>query len=326
MQALFPRMRAVLAALSLAGVAVSPAVAQSYPVRAVKIVVPYAAGGPADAFARIAAQQLGELWKQPVIVENRAGATGNIGTEIVARAPADGYTLLVGSGSMAISVTLEDKLPYNITRDLVPVTGLASTPYFLFANVDFPANSVRELVTLAREKPDRIAYGSAGNGGTPHLSGEMFNLLADTRLLHVPYKGTGPATTAMLGGEVQLMFGSLTSTNVFVKAKKLKILGAADAKRSVFLPDVPTISEAGVPGFEAANWFGLFAPSGTPPAVVLQIADAVVQTQAIASVKAQMTELGAVPIAGPPREFQAYFDRQVQLWGRVIRERNLRKE
>jgi tripartite-type tricarboxylate transporter receptor subunit TctC len=317
-------LRVCIAALS--GLLAASSQAASYPERTVRIVAPYAPGGPADLFARIVAQQLAAIWRQPVIVDNRAGATGVIGTEAVVRSAPDGYTLLVGSGSTAIGATLESRLPYDTRKDLLPVSGLVSTPYFLFANSAFPANTVQGLIALAKAKPGEIAFGSAGNGGAPHLAGEMFNLLADTRLLHVPYKGTGPATTAMVAGEVQLMFGSLTSTNAYLKANRLKILGTADAKRSAFLPDVPTIAEAGVPGFEAENWFGLFAPSGTPDAVAKRISDAVAIGLADPDVKNRLWNMGAVPMPLPPKEFQAYFRRQVDLWERVVVERKLRKD
>ncbi len=300
--------------------------ASDYPTRSVRIVVPYAPGGPADTFARIVGEQLAIRWKQPVVVDNRAGATGIIGTQAVVGAKPDGYTLLVASGSTAIAVSLDDKLPYDTLRDLVPVSGLVSTPYFLLANPSLPADSVQALIELAKAKPGEIAFGSAGPGGTPHLSGEMFNLLAGTRMLHVPYKGTGPATVALLSGEVQLMFGSLTSTAQYVESKRLKVLGAADPKRSPFLPDVPTIAEAGLPGYAAENWFGLFAPAGIPDEIAKAIHEATAASLESPAVKAKLWELGAVPMPLSPQDFQAYFRQQVDVWGRVIDARNLKKQ
>lgn len=297
-----------------------------YPERPVRIIVPYAPGGPADTYARLAARQLSALWHQSVVVDNRAGATGIIGTDLVAKAPADGLTLLVGSGSTAIGVTLEDKLPYDTLKDLQPICGLAFTPYFLFAHPGLAARNVQELVTLARSRPEQIRFGSAGAGGVPHLAGEMFNLLAQTRLLHVPYKGTGPATTAMVGDEVQLMFGSLTSTHGFLKNQRLKVLASADARRSPLMPEVPTIAESGVPGFEAENWFGLFAPAATPSDVAESISEGVARGMATSEARGQLATLGALPMKMAGRDFVAYFRRQVEIWGRVIRARGIRKE
>lgn len=319
----FLRVRA-LALIAL--LAPTLACAQAYPNKPVRLVIPYPAGGTTDLLARPVVQKLATLWGQPVVIDNRGGATGIIGTEIIAKSAPDGYNLLMHAGALAISVTLDRKLPFDAVKELSPVTNVAMTPFFLFANADLPASSVKELISLAQAAPGKLAYASTGVGSTPHLTAEMFNLMARTRLLHVPYKGAGPAMSDLVSGQVQIFFVGLPTAQQFVKAGRLKVLGVADSKRSSFYPNVPTIAEAGVPDFAAENWFGIFAPAGTPPEIERKIAEGFATVLKAPEIREQLAVLGGVPSPSSPQEFKSYFAGSVATWAKVIRERNIRAE
>src|SRR5436190_11110451 len=260
-------MNRILAALALAVlVSLAPcALAQSYPVKPIRFVVPYPAGGPLDTVARLLGQKVSESVKQPVIVDNKPGAGGNIGADAVAKSPADGYTLLMGAvATHAINPTLYASIPYDPVRDFQPITQVASTPNVLIVNPSVPATNVREFIAYAKANPGKLNFGSGSTGSAGHLAGELFKTMAGVEMIHVPYKGAAPAMQDLIGGQVQLMFDNYASAATQVRAGKVKALAVTTAKRSALAPDLPTIAESGLPGFDINTWFGIFAPAGTP--------------------------------------------------------------
>jgi len=294
--------------------------AQDYPTRPVRIVVPFAPGGPNDIIVRLVAQKLTETWSQPFVVENRPGAGGNIGTDFVAKAAPDGYTLLsVGPGSLIIN-PLIGKVPYDTARDFAPVTLMARAPNALVAHPSLPAGSVKELIELARSQPGRVNYGSGGNGSTPHLAGAMFAAMAGVALTHVPYKGTAPATADLIGGQVQIAFLGIPSVLPHVKSGKLRVLAVTGKRRSPELPGVPTVDEAGVPGYELSPWYGLLAPAGTPRAVVVRLGDEVSRVVRASEMKEKLAVQGAEVTGGSPEEFAALIQADTSTWSRVVKD------
>lgn len=303
--------------LLLAGPAAAQA--QAFPSKPVRILVPQAPGGASDALARVIAAKLSERWGQSVVVENRAGAGGNLGTEAVARAPADGHTLLMGyAGTNAINPALYAKPGWE-PKDLLTVATLASVPFALVVNPQLPALSVEQFSAAARAKPEAMAYASAGNGSVNHLLGEMFNAAAGVRMVHVPYKGAAPAMTDLIGGQVQAVFTSLPSVAQFVKSGKLRALAVTSASRSPAMPDVPTLAESGLAGFDVNPWFGLLAPAGTPAAVVQRINSDVNALLATADVKEKFAASGAEPLATTPERFAEMLRDDLLKWARVVR-------
>lgn len=309
----------VIAGASALAVLPRAALAQAFPAKPIHLVVPYAPGGPTDVLARVVGQKLSARLNTPVVIDNKAGANSIIATEFVARSPADGYTLLVGSPATAANMSLYKKLPYDTLRDLSPVTSIASTPYFLIVNGDAPYNSVQELIAYAKANPRSVAYASAGAGGPLHLTAELFNISAGIKMLHVPYKGVGPALVDLVAGRVQVIFAGLPATKALLDEKKLKLLAVADQQRSSFTPELPTIREAGLPNFSADSWFGLFAPAGTPAAVEAQIASAVSAALGAEDLRERLAGLGAVPLVNTPEQFRAYFRAEVTKWAEVIK-------
>src|SRR5205809_3388235 len=263
--------RALTAALLV--VAAPVALGQAaYPTKPVRLVVPFPAGGTTDLLARAAAQRLSEAWGQQVIVDNRPGAAGNIGAELVARSAPDGYTLLMGTvGTHAINASLYAKMPYDHVKDFAPVILVAGVPNVLEVNPALPVNSVADLIKLAKAKPGQINFASSGSGTSIHLSGELFKTMAGVDMTHVPYKGSAPALTDLMGGQVQLMFDNLPSALPQIKGGRLRAIALTSTTRAAVLPDIPTVAESGLPGFEASSWFGILAPAGTPPAIVTWI-------------------------------------------------------
>jgi tripartite-type tricarboxylate transporter receptor subunit TctC len=262
--------RIIVAAL-LVGFSQQVALAQ-YPVKPVRVIVPYSPGGAVDSFARVLTQQLSEHWNQSVVVENRPGASTMIGAEQVAKSPADGYTLLLTAELTLVTLPhLYEKIPYDPLRDFAPITGLVSATQALVANPSLPVKTVNDVVTLAKAKPGELTYGSFGIGSTGHLNMEVFQAMTGTRFNHIPYSGAGPAMNDVVGGHVSLMFAALSIVKGSVGAGKLRMIGVGSDRRSGEFPDVPTISESGVPGFEAKSWFGLVAPAGTPPEIIKKI-------------------------------------------------------
>src|SRR5689334_3190591 len=272
------------------------ALAQTYPSKPIRVVVPFPPGGGTDIVARTVTPKMAEILGQPFIVENRAGAGGNIGTEAVAKSPADGYTLLVASASTAINTTLYPNLPWDPTRDFAPVLLMVVNNHLLAAHPSLPANTVPELLALAKAKPGAVTYASYGPGSSAHLTAELFKLMAQVDLLHVPYKGAAPAVNDLLGGQVNIMFADVAALLPHLKSGKLKALGIASAKRFDGLPDVPTIAESGVPGFEAGGFLGLVAPAGTPAAVIDVLNAAGQKSLAMPDVRQRLNALASPPV------------------------------
>jgi tripartite-type tricarboxylate transporter receptor subunit TctC len=306
----------LLAVLAVA----APAQAQSYPDKPIKLVVPFAPAGATDVLARIVGQKLSELEKQPVIVDNRAGAGGNIGSDAVAKAAPDGYTLLMGAvGTHAINVSLYKKMPYDPVKDFVPVVLVATVPNVLVVPASLPVNSVKELIAYGKANPGKLNFGSSGNGTSIHLSGELFKSMTGVDMQHVPYKGSGPATVDLLSGQVQMMFDNLPSAMPNIKSGKLKALAVTSAKRSPSLPDVPTIAEAGVPGYEAPSWFGILVPKGTPPEIVAKLNTDINKILAMPDTKKKFLEQGAEPAGGTPEQFAALINSEIPKWAKVVK-------
>lgn len=298
------------------------ALAQAYaPGRPVRFVVPFPPGGAIDALARLSAQYLSGLWGQPVTVENRPGAGGMIGTEAVARAAPDGLTFGWGAvGTHGINVALYRKMPYDPVRDFSPVAPVALVPNLLVINASLPVHSAGDLIALARQQPGKLSYASAGGGTTLHISCELFKRIAGVDLLHVPYKGSGPALTDVLAGQVPVMCDSVTSALPHLRAGKLRALGITSTRRSALLPAVPTLAEAGLKDYEMNPWFGLFAPAGTPPTIVAQVNQDISQMLALPAIRARLSEMGAEPMNGTPEQFAALVRADLDRWGRLVRE------
>jgi tripartite-type tricarboxylate transporter receptor subunit TctC len=285
----------------------------------VTFVVPFAPGGGTDIGARIVAQKLSQLWGQSVVIDNKGGAGGNVGLELVSRAKPDGYTLLVGNvGTQSINPTLYKKLNYNPDTAFVPVGQFAELPFVLAATSSLPAANARELVALAKAQPDKLTYASSGNGGSPHLSGETFKIATGTKILHVPYKGGGAAMTDLISGNVHLLFASVLETSAHIKAGKLKALAITSKKRVAALPDVPTLQESGISGAESGSWLGVLAPAGTPAAIVEKVSQGLQQVVAMPDVQQQLLAQGAVAIGGTPADFAALIATDRKKYARII--------
>jgi tripartite-type tricarboxylate transporter receptor subunit TctC len=301
--------------------------AQSYPVRPVRLVITYPPGGTTDFVGRPVAQKLSELLGQPVVVDNRGGAGGVLGTVIVAQAPPDGYTLLLGtSAGMLINPLLHAKLPYDAFRDFAPVSRTNINPQALVANAALPANSVKELIAHAKAHPGKLNVASSGVGTPNHLGAEMLKHLARIDIVHVPYKGGGPAMTDLIAGQVQLQFSSIPTVLAHVKAGRVKMLAIGSAKRSPAIPDVPTIAESGVPGYEYTTWYGIFAPHGTPAATIALLNSAVVKAVASPEVSQRLIPQGAEPAPSSPDELSRYMKEESARWSKVIKAANIRAE
>ena len=297
------------------------AAAQTYPTKSIRIVVPFPPGGATDMLARDVAQKLTEVWAQPVIVDNRPGAAGNIGSELVAKAAPDGYTLEMGTvGTHAINASLYAKMPYDHVKDFVPVILVASVPNVLVVNPAVPVNSVAELVAYAKANPGKLNFASSGAGTSIHLSGELFKTMAGVQMTHIPYKGSAPALQDLIGGQVQLMFDNLPPSLPQIKAGKLRALAVTSAARAPALPDVPTVAEAGLPGFEASSWFGLLAPAGTPPTIVARLNAEVAKWLATPEAKDKLSKQGANAAGGTPEDFVKHIATETAKWAKVVKE------
>ncbi len=311
---------------ALLALAASGASAQGWPSRPVHVVVPYPAGGPNDIIVRMVGKRLGETLGEPIVVENRPGAGGNIGTDSVAKSAPDGYTLVsVGPGALIINPLL-GKVPYDTMRDFAPVTIMAVAPNALVAHPSFPAKSVKDLVALAKQKPGAINYASGGTGSTPHLSAALFAVMAGVQLTHVPYKGTGPATADLVGGQVQIAFLGIPTVLPHIRSGKLRALAVTGARRSPELPDVPTVAEAGVPGYELSPWYGLLAPAGTPSAVVARLAAEATKIVREPAMREQLVAQGAEPAGGTPEEFARTLRSDAALWKKVVKDAGIRAD
>jgi len=316
----------VAAAVMSAAAAISPfASAQEYPARPVRLVVAYPPGGAVDFVARLLAEKLAASLGQPVIVENKAGAGGLVGSEQVAKAAPDGYTLLLGTvSSHAIAPSVYRKMPYDPEANFAPVSLVALTPYIITVNPDVPARTLAELIALAKGKPDALNFGSSGTGTTPHLAGELFNTMAGTKIHHVPYKGSAPMVTDLLGGQVQVAFDNTVIPNI--KAGKLRGLAVTGPARLAAVPDIPTAAEAGLPGYEAVGWMGLYAPKGTPAPVVARLAAETAKAMAAPDVREKLNGMGFQAKTDTPAAFATYLRSETAKWAKAAKDANLQPE
>jgi len=304
---------------------VNAAPEDTYPDKAVRIVVPFAPGGSTDVVARILAEKLQEKFKQPFLVDNRAGASGNIGAELVAKSPADGYTLLMGTtGVLSINDHLYPKLAYNAAKDFVPVSYTTENANILVVSPSLPATDVSALIQMAKGKPGSLSFASSGPGSSTHLSGELFSSMTGVKLMHVPYKGSSAALTDLLGGNVTMLFDNAPSSIGFVQQGKLRALAVTSRQRLPGLPNVPTLDEAGVKGYESLSWSGVVAPAATPKGIVLKLNHAIDQILKSDDVKARLVQLGVEPVGGPPEDFARQIQTEHDKWGKVIQTANIK--
>jgi len=300
--------------------------AQAYPSKPIRLVVPLAPGGTTDILARLMAQRLAESLGQPVVVDNRPGAGGNIGNEVVARSLPDGYTLLMTAPPLVINPGLYKKIGYHPLNDYTPIMMVASVPVVLAVNPAVPAKNVKELIALAKANPGRLNYASSGIGGTNHLGGAMFATMAGVDIVHIAYKGSGPALTDLLAGQVQMQLSGLPPLLPFIKSGKLRALGIAGAKRTASLPEVPTIAEAGVPGYEATSWQGLSAPAKLSAPILSLLHGRLVKIMALPDVQTRIVELGAEPVGDTPAEFARFIRSEYEKWGPIIKQTGARAD
>ena len=320
-------MRMKLVACALLAALGTAANAQTYPARPVTFIVPFPPGGGTDISARTVAQKLSTKWPHPVVAENRAGAAGIVGASAAAQAKPDGHTLLiVNVGVVSINPSLYAKLPYNPDSAFAPISLICELPFVLMASPKFQPSSVKELVALAKANPDKVTYASSGSGGSPHLTAELFQLVTDTRMTHIPYKGGGPAMTDLMAGHVDLLFASVLEGSGHIRAGKLKGLAVTHAKRNPALPDVPTIAEAGAPGAESGSWIALLAPAGTPKPIIDKVAADVKEAVESPDVREKLIAQGAVPQASTPAELQKLIDADRARYGKIIRDKGLKAE
>ena len=297
-----------------------------FPNRAIRIVVPLAPGGAIDAVARMLAPPFTEQFRQSVVVDNRPGGATNIGTEIVAKAAPDGHTLLVTNSAPVVNVSLYPKLPFHFQRDIAPISLIATTPLVLVAHPSLPAKNVKALIALAKTRPDQIAFGSAGISSPAHICGELLNLMAGTRMIHVPYKGGGPLLTDLLGGQIMIAFSGLLTAPQYEQSGKLRVLGHSGAQRLASLPNMPTIAESGVPGYELVGYFAIFATGGTPADIIARLNAETVRALHMPDVRKRITDSGAQISAGSARELEGFVAKEVEKYARLVRAANIRPE
>jgi len=313
-------------AVALAAALAFPAAAQNYPAKTVRMISPFPPGGSVDVVARLIAAKLTANIGQQVIVDNRSGASGNIGMELAARAAPDGYTLVINTLPLVTNQFLMSRVPYDPVRDFAPISHVTSSPSLVTVHPSLPAHSVKELIALAKAKPGQLNYSAAGVGTNPHIAGELFNLLAGVNIMAVQFKGGGPADTATIGGEVPITFGNISQQIGYIKAGRLRALAVTSAKRSSLLPDVPTVAEAGVPGYEFVTWHGILAPKGTPQPVITYLNEQIRKVLTAPDQAAQWKERGLDVVASTPEQFAAHIDQEQKKWGRVIKERGIKAE
>jgi tripartite-type tricarboxylate transporter receptor subunit TctC len=319
MKASMNAMVALVAGIALAPVA-PPAGAQAWPAKPIKWVVPFAPGGTTDILARTVGEKLALALGQPVVIENKPGAGGGVGAEFVARAAPDGYTIMGGTISThAINASLYKNLPYDPVKDFVPIVLLARVPNMLVVNPDVPAKNVGELIVLLKASPGKYTFASSGNGTSQHLSGELFKSMSGTDMQHIPYKGSPPALQDVMGGQVTMTFDNITTAWTLAKSGKLRALAVTTASRSSIAPDVPTLAESGLPGFEVGSWQGVFAPAGTPPAIVRRLNAEIVRILGLPDVKEKLSGLGAELVGNTPEEFAVLVKAEVVKWADVVK-------
>lgn len=325
-------MRTLLRVLlpSLLAVAAQPfglVAAQIYPSKPIRLIVPFPPGGPADTLARLVGDKLSTSLKTQVIVENRAGAGGNIGMELGAKAPPDGYTLVLApAGNLTVNPSLYRNVPYDVARDFVPVTALAAVPNVLVVHPSVPVKSVGELIAYAKARPGQLNFSSPGPGSGAHLAGELFKSSAGLDMVHVPFNGIAPAVTAVLGGQVQLMFAGASSVLPHVKGSKMTALGVASLKRMAAAPELPTIAESGLTGFDVTSWYGIVAPAGTPTDIVNLLQSSIASALAQPDAREKLAALSAEPMANTPAEFAAMIRTEAAKWGKIVKDANIRVE
>ena len=311
------RIRLLLAALL--GLFALPAAAQTWPDKPVKIVVPFGPGGPADVYARILAQELTDLYKQQFIIDNKPGAGAIIGTEIVVKAPADGYTLLMMSNTHTVNETLFPRKPYVLLRDLVPVAPVNSSDLLMVVNPEVKAQTLQEFIALARANPGKLSYASSGPGTPYHMAGELFKFMTGTDILHVPHKSSGEARNAVMGGHVQMMIDAVTAMKGNAEAGEVRALGTTGLQRSTVMPNVPTVNEAGVPGYEATIWLGIMVPKGTPAPLVDRLNADITRIVESARIREAWAKQGAVPMRMTPEAFGDYMKKDIEKWAEVVK-------
>lgn len=310
-------------ALTLAG----QLMAQAYPNKTIRLIVPFPPGGGNDVIARVIAQKLGDRLGQQVVVDNKAGANGIVGLQALMQAPPDGYTLAVGAaGPLAVNPSLYDKLPYDPTKDFAPITNMVNYPLLLVTHPSVPVKTTQDVVNLAKAKPGSLYFASPGSGNSGHLAGELFNNLAHVKTVHVPYKGQGPALSDLLSGHVQMLYSSIPSVIGQVKQGQLNAIAVGSAKRLPSLPDVPTISESGVPGYEAYSWVGMLAPAKTPKDIVNKLNAEIVDILKQKDVAEKLNQQGALPVGDTPEQFGAYIKAEIDKWGAVVRSANIKAD
>ena len=308
-----------IAALGCILLAITAAQAQSYPSRTVRLVVPFAAGGSTDIIGRTVGQKLNEMWGQPVVVDNRPGGSTVIGTDVVAKSAPDGHTLLVTPAPFTIVPSLIAKLPYDPAKDFEPITLINTTPLVVVVHPGVPAKSVKDLIALAKARPGTINYGSSGSGGSNHLAGELFNALAGVKMVHIPYKGNAPALTDLLGGHVDLVFNGLTSAMPLIKSGKLRALAVTSIKRTGSLPDMPTLDELGLKGFQAVAWNGLSAPARTPKDIIAKLNADVLKVVRSPELAERLRAEGSDPVGNSPEQYAAFLRDEIAKWSKVIK-------
>lgn len=310
----------------LAGVCANAA-AQEYPVKAIRFIAPNLPGGPTDILARLVGQKLAESFGQPVVIENRAGAGGNIGTEAAAKSPPDGYTLVTGNNAtFGANVSLYKHLAFDPVKDFAPLVLVATQPNILVVHPSLPVTSVRQLIVLAKARPGELNYAGSGMGAVAHLAAELFKSMAGVNIVHIPYKSAAPALIDVIAGQNQLMFATSLSVQPHIKSQKLRALAVTTAKRSRLMPELPTIAEAGVPGFEAMTWHGVLTTGGTPPAIVNKLSAEINRILQLPDVRERLGSLGAEIIGGTPQEFAAHIKREIPKWAKVIKDAGVRVE
>ena len=311
--------------LAAALTAAPAALAQTYPTKTVRMIVAFPPGGTTDILARATAQKLTEAFGQQVVIDNRPGAGGNIGTELVARSPADGYTLLASPGSTLTSnPAVYAKVPFDTVRDFAPVTIIAEVPNVLIEHPSLPVKTVKELIALAKTRPGQLAYASTGAGQSTHLSAELFKQMARVDMIHVPYKGSAPALTDMVAGQVTVMFDNMPSCLPFVKAGRLKAIAVTSTKRSPTTPELPTVAEAALPGFDVTVWFSVLAPANTPRDIVARLNGEIVKALKAPDMRERLSQQGAEPVGNTPEEFSAVIKRDLAKWSKLVKDANIR--
>ena len=318
-------MTKTMVALALT-LAAGAAAAQTYPTKAVRLVVPFLAGGSTDIVGRTVAQKLSEMWGQQAFVDNRPGGGTTIGTEMVAKAAPDGYTLLVTPAPFTINPSLLTKLPYDALTDFAPITLINTTPLVMVVNPGVPAKNVKELIALAKAKPGKLNFGSSGTGGSNHLAGELFDAMAGVKMVHIPYKGNAGALTDIVGGHLDVVYNGITSAVALIRGNKLRALAVTSLQRSAALPDVPTLDESGLKGFEAVAWNGLTAPAKTPRDVIMKINADVIKIVNSPELKERLKADGSDPVGNSPEQYAAFLRNEIAKWAKVIKFANVKPE